>query len=210
MIVVVASSNYLKVEAVREAMLALRKHAHGLQFMYDTANEMGIDDGEHWSDMKPTQLLNTPKRWRVQQVEVASGVAAQPFSEEETRRGALQRARAALQVNSQAQLAVGLEGGVSEQTEGLYSTVWVAVVDKNDRQVCVNGARFLLPKPLADAIRSGTEMGDAVDQLTGRVGIKHEEGMIGVMTQRLTSRVREYRELSYLALSLYFSQTYQL
>lgn len=189
MLIAVASTNAVKVAAVQAALRLLRQRARQLPL---------------------THLVNSAKPWRVQPVTVASGVAAQPFSEEETRRGALQRARAALQASINAQLAIGLEGGVSEQAEGLYSTVWVAVVDRYNREVCVNGARFVLPPNLAKAIRSGTEMGDAMDQFTKRTGVKHAEGMIGVMTDKLTTRTREYRELSYLALSLYFSQTYQL
>ncbi len=147
--------------------------------------------------------------------EVPSGVAAQPRSDAETRQGAEQRAKLALEAgladNSTAadaeSLGVGLEGGVFEQPNGeLWSTVWVAVTDQSGQVWTANGARFQVPEPIAAAIRSGQEMGPAVSQLTGIADLRKRNGMIGVVTQDFTDRTEEYSGIAKLALGLWYGR----
>lgn len=139
----------------------------------------------------------------VQGLAVSSQVADQPFSEEETQQGALNRARAAIEADPSASLGVGLEGGVSEQENGLFSTVWVCIANADGRTKCVNGNRFLLPAPIAEGIRAGSEMGDVMAKLTGKADIKHQEGMIGTLTGGVVSRQDAYAYLAKLAYSLW-------
>lgn len=135
--------------------------------------------------------------------EVPSGVSPQPMSDEETRLGARNRARLALEAEPTAELAFGLEGGVMEFEDELHSTVWICVVDRNGKEFYANGARFLLPNVLAKAIREGQEMGPAMDEITGRQGIRHQEGMIGVVTGGVITRAAEYGHIAKTAYALY-------
>src|SRR5512147_411633 len=64
--------------------------------------------------------------------EVPSGVSAQPWGDVETRTGALNRARAALE-HTGADLAIGLEGGVQDSEFGLLTAAWCVVVDRHGR-----------------------------------------------------------------------------
>lgn len=150
----------------------------------------------------------------VQGFEVSSGVADQPFSEEETRQGTLNRAQRALNLamssglnsSSDFDLGVGLEGGVAEQVDGLYSTVWVCLVSADGRQQFVNSNRFILPDQIANSIRAGQEMGAVMDNFTGRTNLKHQEGMIGILTGGIITRKQAYAQMIKMAYGLWKNQ----
>lgn len=123
----------------------------------------------------------------VRAVSVQSGVAAQPLSDEEAISGAQNRAvdaRACLD----ADLGVGIEGNTADTVYGMFSTAWVAVVDR--RGVIGLGAagRFLLPDRIADAIRSGAELGPFMDALIGEENTKQRQGAVGILTGGLLTR----------------------
>lgn len=173
MIIAVGSTNPVKIAATEEAIKLVHKRA-------------GIY-GE-------LQVLGTP---------VASGVPDQPFSEQETQQGAANRAKAALVATSSAHLGAGLEGGVSEEAEGLYSTVWVAITDREGHTLTVNGNRFLLPDEVTQGIRNGQEMGIVMDALTGETNVKQKGGMIGVLTGGVIARQEAYEHLMKMAYALW-------
>jgi inosine/xanthosine triphosphatase len=140
---------------------------------------------------------------------VPSGVAAQPLSDEETRQGALQRALKMLETQQEVRVAVGLEGGVftETQTGQLWSTVWVVVKDRHiEGEWVANGGRFPLPEEIAAGIRAGREMGDVMDDLTGKAQVHQKEGMIGVVTAGLVTRVDAYSSIAGLALGQWWNQ----
>jgi inosine/xanthosine triphosphatase len=142
---------------------------------------------------------------------VASGIDAQPRSDEETRQGARNRAAAALkagqneQMSAQA-LGVGLEGGVFELGEELWSTVWVVVTDGTGRFFEANGARFKIDDVLADIIKAGEEMGPVVARVTGVNDVRSKQGMIGVVTGGFVDRTEEYSSIAKLALGLWYGR----
>lgn len=138
--------------------------------------------------------------------EVESGVPAQPRTEEETRNGAFSRANNVLRCDSTIEIAIGMEGGVCPDGDDLFSTVWVCVADRQGHKTEVNGARFRLPKTVAEPIQNGEEMGDVMDQLTGKTNIKHQEGMIGTLTGGVLTRQEEYENLVRLALGLFMAE----
>lgn len=157
---------------------------------------------------------------------VASGVAAQPMSDEATKQGADQRAKAVLtlglsQISSTRSrvtaLGVGLEGGVFQPAQSpkeLWSTVWVSVATQVDGSsqgeiFRANGARFKIPDPIAQAILAGQEMGDVVGGLTQNPNLKREGGMIGLITTGFVDRTIEYTALAKLALGLWFGRDWQ-
>ena len=61
-----------------------------------------------------------------------SGVPDQPWGHEETRKGAIQRARGALLAETGADYAVGIEGGVVKAGDGLRSVAYVAIRRSRD------------------------------------------------------------------------------
>jgi inosine/xanthosine triphosphatase len=151
-------------------------------------------------------------------VEVKSGVPSQPRSDDETRKGAINRAYAALktatidQKNSDknSMLGVGLEGGVFESESGeLWSTVWACVADSDGNIYESCGARFKVPKSIAKPILEGGEMGPVVDKITNDSDNRYGKGAIGVITKNFIDRTEEYTIIAKMALGLWYGRNWE-
>ena len=144
---------------------------------------------------------------------VESNVSAQPFSDEETKEGAINRAKAALAEGLKDYddecLGVGMEGGIVDLGEEMWSTVWAAVIDQDGNQALSAGARFKVPDSVAEKIRSGIEMGHAVAEIIGEENknkIKQEQGLIGILTDKFVDRTEEYQGIIKLALGIWYGR----
>lgn len=133
----------------------------------------------------------------------ASGVAAQPFSDAETKQGATNRAQAVLAMDPSAELAFGLEGGVMKADDTLYSVVWVTLTDRQGTSLSLAGNRFPLPEVIVRGLRTGKELGDVMDELEDRENIRQEEGMFGVLTDGVIPRQEAYEYLVKFVYALY-------
>jgi inosine/xanthosine triphosphatase len=120
-------------------------------------------------------------------VAVASAVAPQPTSDEETIRGALHRAREA-RAQTGADLGVGIEGGVQRDGRGVWVSAWVAVVDAAGGEGLGSGLRFRLPDWMAHRAASGEELGAIVDTHAGAADTHETWGAIGLLTGGLVDR----------------------
>ena len=129
----------------------------------------------------------------VRGVAVPSGVPDQPWGDDETIRGAVARARAALAALPGASLGVGFEGGVVEEPDGaVRSCAWAAVA-LPDGTTGVGGSLAMpLPPPVARLLRDGVELGHAIDRLTGATNTKHGGGAVAELTAGLVSRQQAY------------------
>jgi inosine/xanthosine triphosphatase len=132
-------------------------------------------------------------------VVVESGVPDQPWGDEETRAGAVNRARAAL--TPDAAYGVGFEGGLLETEHGLMTCAWCAVVDEAGRLGLGGGVNVLLPPAVGGMVRAGRELGEAMDQVTGENDTKRKEGAVGILTDGLSDRQRAYEHMLALALA---------
>lgn len=133
-------------------------------------------------------------------IAVPSGVSDQPMDEVETRRGAVNRAKAA-QTTRDADFGIGLEGGIQETEFGMFTCAWCAIVDRDGKIGLGGSSAIQLPIPVADAVRQGIELGTAMDDFCATTGIKHGLGAIGVLTNGLSSRQAAYQHLIELALA---------
>ncbi len=134
-------------------------------------------------------------------VDVASGVPDQPMGDEETQRGARNRAVAALQLTG-ADLAVGLEGGVVELPDGRMRTcAWAVVVDRDGQEGMGGSLSMPLPELVAARLRAGEELGYAMDAIANAVGTKHGRGAVGILTAGLIDRQRAYEPMIAYALA---------
>lgn len=128
---------------------------------------------------------------RVDGVSVPSGVPDQPLGDAQTIAGATNRAHAA-RAALDADLGVGLEGGVVETPTGMRTCAW-AVVTTREGEAHVGGSLSMpLPDAVAALIRDGVELGHAIDRLAGTENIKHGAGAVGVLTDGLVSRQQAY------------------
>ena len=135
-------------------------------------------------------------------VAVPSGVPDQPWGDDETRDGALTRAREALATDADADLAVGLEGGVVREANGdVRSCAWAAVVDRHGL-VSVGGSLAMpLPPAVVRLLVAGVELGHAMDRVARTTNVKHGRGAVGLLTGALVSRQDAYEHLVTYALS---------
>lgn len=148
---------------------------------------------------------------------VPSGVPDQPLGEEETRRGAVNRAWSALQIaESQQQVeawGVGLEGGVRIDAAGNGWLFGIVAVAHADRLETVRTAEMRLPPPVLARVQGGEELGSVMDDLLGTVDVKRGVGSVGVLTGGLADRADVWRMGLVLALApflnagLYSSKT---
>jgi inosine/xanthosine triphosphatase len=133
-------------------------------------------------------------------LDAPSGVSAQPWGDVETRTGALNRARAALEQTG-ADLAIGLEGGVQESEFGLLTAAWCVLVDRQGRIGVGGNSCALLPPAVVDQLRQGVELGAAMDQFVHKQNTKHQNGAIGILTNNLETRQSAYEVIIRLALA---------
>lgn len=154
--------------------------------------------------VKVRAVSNIVRQWRPQaeivSVAVASGVPDQPWGDDETIQGAETRARAAREVTG-ADLGIGLEGGVVERASELRTCAWAAVSTRDGRTSVGGSLSMPLPPAIAALVRSGVELGSAMDQVTGTEGTKHALGAVGILTGGLIDRTRAYETLVAYALS---------
>ncbi|MBU9713731.1 DUF84 family protein [Evansella tamaricis] len=113
--------------------------------------------------------------------DVPSFVSPQPFSDEETRKGAINRATYLVEKLG-ASFAIGLEGGVVEDGEEMLLCNWGALATNTGELYIAGGARIYLPQDLADMIRNGLELGEAIDKWANKKKVREGEGTIGILT----------------------------
>jgi inosine/xanthosine triphosphatase len=139
----------------------------------------------------------------VEALEVPSGVPDQPFGDDETIRGAVERGRAA-RARVNADFGVGLEGGVVEMPDGSMRTcAWAAVVSPSGRHGVGGSLAIALPDSVAELIRGGLELGHAMDRLTAQTNTKHGAGAVGILTAGLVDRQAAYEVLVAYAMSVF-------
>lgn len=121
---------------------------------------------------------------RITAVSADSGVPSQPF-EMETRQGAINRATAAL---SSHDMSVGIEAGVFEMPDGLYDFQYCAILDRDGRLTIGTGMGFRYPDRIADLVRKGSTVGEAVHTVYGNDDIGSKQGAIGLLSKGLIDR----------------------
>lgn len=129
------------------------------------------------------------ERYEVHSLNLPSLVAPQPFSDEETLTGALNRAKQALS-SADAAFAIGLEGGVYRQDGHLFLCNWGALVTSKQAVYTAAGLRMQLPKQIADKLEQGLELSAAL-----AAGSSKQEGAVGYLTNGLISRKEMFAQV---------------
>lgn len=131
--------------------------------------------------------------WEVTGVSVPSGVSDQPMSDEESIRGARNRARLA-QETLAADYGVGLEGGLHQIGEHHFDCGWAVVVNQEGLEGVGSTLRMLTPPPVMKLIQGGMELGTANDTIFGLQNSKQAAGHFGIMTKNVITRSDGYRD----------------
>jgi|SRR5699024_9622805 len=124
---------------------------------------------------------------QVTALDVASDVALQPLSDEETKDGAVNRAKKCLEYNHES-MGIGLEAGIMYVANQLYLCNWGALATANGQIFTASGARIPLPKEIEIQLTAGLELGEVMDHYAQKTGVRVKEGAIGVFTHHLVLR----------------------
>lgn len=132
-------------------------------------------------------------------VSVPSNVADQPFSNDETFRGAKNRADNAYSEIKVADFYVGIEGGIEQIENEMEAFAWV-FIKSADKYGKARTGTFFLPKQVVELIKEGKELGEADDIIFERNNSKQENGAVGILTGNIIDRTEYYTEAVILAL----------
>lgn len=135
----------------------------------------------------------------VEKFEVESGVSDQPQTDEETRRGARNRAENAKSSFENADFWVGIEGGIETSSTGLTAFAWVVILHGNKTGES-RTTTFQLPAKIAELIAEGYELGHANDIVFDQVNSKQKHGAVGLLTKNKVDRTNLYQQAVQLAL----------
>jgi inosine/xanthosine triphosphatase len=133
-------------------------------------------------------------------VSVPSGVAEQPRSDGETRRGAQNRARAARDMVPDGTFWVGLEGGLEAVDGAWLASAWMVVLAADGRQGQARTATLPLPPEVQALLDQGVELGEANDRVFGTRDSKQGGGAFGLLTEGRMTRGGVYAQTLELAL----------
>jgi len=131
-------------------------------------------------------------RFLVQGLNVDSGVSEQPIGDEETHKGAYNRAYHSKIAFPEADFWVGIEGGVSEMGEDLIAYAWIVILDKGGKVGRARTASFFLPPIVNKLIHDGMELGLANDKIFNSSNSKQNGGAVGILTKGTMDRKALY------------------
>lgn len=100
-----------------------------------------------------------PAPYTIQPLSVPSGVPEQPFSDQETLQGALNRVANARRETPEADFWVGIEGGVHDHDGAILNFAWIVVQGRSGKVGKARTASYYLPEESADLVRGGDGAG---------------------------------------------------
>lgn len=132
-------------------------------------------------------------------VKVKSGVSAQPLSLEETMRGAINRARKAIERVRDADEGVGVEAGFFNILDKTFDVQIAAIIDRENNITYGLSPAFQIPPLFVDKIlKEGIELEVVVDNYFGTKDIGIKGGFISILTKNKITR----EELTELAVAM--------
>lgn len=140
---------------------------------------------------------------------VPSGVADQPTTDVETLAGARTRAEGAAELRPDADLWLGIEGGIEDRDGEMTAFAWVVALGRGLQGRGLQGrglrgrgrsAAFVLPPEVRRLVLSGLELGEADDRVFGTAGSKRQGGAVGLLTGGALDRAGLYEQAVLLAL----------
>jgi inosine/xanthosine triphosphatase len=137
--------------------------------------------------------------FHIEGIATDSGVGHQPMSDDQTLRGARNRAESARRLRPEADYWIGMEGGVYEREGTLEAFAWIVVLSKDQRGEA-RTATFELPPKVAQLVHQGVELGHAEVLVFGRTNSKQTNGAVGLLTRDLITRATYYEHAVVLAL----------
>jgi inosine/xanthosine triphosphatase len=135
-------------------------------------------------------------------IDAQSGVSEQPLSDEETIKGAVNRAIQAAELG-EADIGIGLEGGVQQTPYGLMLCNWGALAAKGREPIIAGGARLPLPEEVARQLLIGAELGPVMDEYAKKQNVRKNEGAVGIFTNGQINRSEMFTHVMKLLVGQY-------
>lgn len=140
-------------------------------------------------------------------INVPSGVADQPMSDNEMYRGASNRAWAAIQQVEGAQYGIGIEGGLEKRSYGWVERSMVVIVNQaHEEGVGITGGLVLPKKVISMIKKEGKNLEQVIDELFGTTKIGEGIGMFGIFTKEVVTRTEGVRHGVAFALARFLHQ----
>ncbi len=118
----------------------------------------------------------------IESLDVDPIVPLQPWGDDQTALGALNRARASLH-GLDADYGIGIESGlVDGPGDHVFVVSWAVAVDRSDNAGYGASERFSVPVSLEPALRQGAELGPLLDDLLEQPGLARHDGAVSIFT----------------------------
>ncbi|WLR56030.1 DUF84 family protein [Mesobacillus subterraneus] len=141
-------------------------------------------------------------QYKIISVDAGSGVSEQPISDEETIKGAVNSAIHAAE-QGEAEIGIGLEGGVQQTPYGLMLCNWGALAVKGMEPIIAGGARIPLPEEIARQLLLGAELVPVMDEYAQKQNVRKNEGAVGIFTNGQINRSEMFTHVMKLLLGQY-------
>jgi inosine/xanthosine triphosphatase len=143
---------------------------------------------------------------------VPSGVSDQPLSEEETILGAINRAKEALLRVPEADIGLGLEGGLTfdAQYTGQWYLISVCAAWDGRRLYLGKGLSFPIPNEVGERLQQERiELRTVIDEYSGTVGTNQKGGAYALFTADRIQRASVFRDAVIAAVTPFTSRFYR-
>ncbi|NND64374.1 MAG: DUF84 family protein [Gammaproteobacteria bacterium] len=137
----------------------------------------------------------------VEGLSAASGVNDQPFGEDETYQGALNRATNSQAKQPEADFWVGIESGIDDQLDTLEVFNWIVILSHEGLQGRAKSGSYLVPQTVSQLVKQGQELADACFKIFGDKTNKTEGGLVAYLTGGALDRTHFYVPAIQLALA---------
>ncbi len=93
---------------------------------------------------------------------VSSGITDQPLDKQTTIQGSINRAKKAKKAHPNAELWIGLEGGLHDYGDGYHLVTFVCLMDKDNNQYIGKWNEIHLPEEVSKEVKKGGQFGNAI------------------------------------------------
>lgn len=129
--------------------------------------------------------------WNIEGFSVDSGVSNQPMDEEETMRGARNRAKALLKKGG-ADYYVGLEGGLIHSAGQWMECGWIVVLDEDGNEGISTSPKMMISDEAYEYMKAGNNLSDFCEKHFDIKDAGAKMGYFGIMTNGLIDREHGY------------------
>jgi inosine/xanthosine triphosphatase len=140
---------------------------------------------------KAFQGVFPDESWEVEGQEVDSGVSEQPMDEEETIRGARNRAHALVKEGG-ADYYVGLEGGLIHSAGQWMECGWIVVLDSEGNEGISTSPKMMISDAAYEFMKAGNNLTDFCEKHFSIKDAGAKMGYFGLMTNGMVDREHAY------------------